>query len=217
MAKVKSPSISRRRPPRQKRAIVKHARHVGEIMIAWNTVHSYLFLLFWALTGKDRYEAAHGVWHCIHSDKTQREMLIAMAEGTLASNSRMLERIKWLVDRTSDLSPYRNDPAHTSILFTIEQTGKSEIVPDPGGRKAAVARQEAEPTARYWERVRGDLTALFYYASALYGDLMFDDDPKFRIPLPRRPRLLAVPTKTKKARPKSRPQGASKRKPPPRP
>ena len=215
MVKLKAPQIGRRRPIHQKSVIVKHARHVGEIMVAWNTLHSQLFLLFWALMGKDRYNAAYGVWHCIYSDKTQREMLMAMAEGTLASKPAMLARIKWLIDRINDLSPYRNDPAHISILIGTQLGGGFSLVPDPGGRAAAVARQTTEPTAQNWQRVRGDLTALFYYASCLLHELLWADNPEFRLPLPRRPRLLAVPTKSKRARPKSRPQGASKRKPPP--
>src|SRR5580658_522893 len=73
----------RRTPSKvQTPAIQLHARHTGEIVIAWNRLQSSLFMLFAALFGDvHKQHFAHKIWHSIQSDKTQREMLYNAAEA----------------------------------------------------------------------------------------------------------------------------------------
>jgi len=176
-------------------AIRLHARHTGEIVIAWNALQSSLFMLFAGLFGDiHKQHFAHKIWHTIQSDKTQRELLLNAAEAIFGVRCpALLADIKWGLDRASQLSPYRNDAAHTAI-WTVEQpTGKRAVFPDPRtSRSPSIQRLANTPTAAIWRKVRGDLYALSAYfdlidAHARYGPLQ---------PLRSRPAMQSIPTKT---------------------
>ena len=217
MVKIKPPIVSRKIPERRRPVIQTHAQHIGEIMIAWNEVQSNLFMLFWALNRAANYETMHGIWHCIQSDKTQRDMVTAAAKGVLKEKGqrRMLVKIEWLIARIADLSPYRNDSAHTPIFFQIDHDGKTLLIYDfISARKPALERLELNPISKIWARVRGDIYALSRYTSSISDELLYGEDPS-QPPFPRRPRLLTFPAKKKKGPPKSRLRGAARRTPRP--
>jgi hypothetical protein len=202
VTKLKPLILSRRRPEKQQAVIVRHARHVGEILIAWNDLQSKLFMIFWVIVSPERHQVAYGIWHCIQSDKTQRDMVLAAARGALAAKSRMLQHIEWLVDRAAALSVYRNDPAHTAIGFTTDENNKLVPVPDlVAGRDAALKRLADAPTSTYWERVRGDLWSLSYFAGSIWAHLLPPPTPPVPHPFPRRPRLMSIPAKKRGGRP----------------
>ena len=173
-------------------------------------------MLFAALFGDiHKQHFAHKIWHTIQSDKTQREMLYNAAEALLGVRCPpLLADIKWALDRASDLSPYRNDAAHTAIWTVKQPTGKRTVFPDPNAtRWTTMQRLVATPTATVWRKVRGDLYALSDYVELInshvrYGPLR---------PLQSRPQLQAVQAKPPRSPLGSRPPDQPKRKPPHQP
>jgi hypothetical protein len=99
-----------RRVPGNTPLTERHARQVGHLVIAWNRLQSSLFHLFSQLVAPTNHELAHGIWHCIQSDKTQREMLVAAAKAALGKDPKMREHVEWIAKKAGELSPYRTTP-----------------------------------------------------------------------------------------------------------
>jgi hypothetical protein len=199
----------------QRPAIRLHARHTGEIVIAWNGLQGSLFMLFAALFGDiHKQHFAHKIWHTIQSDKTQREMLYNAAEAFLGARCpELLADIKWGLDRAGDLSPYRNDAAHTAIWTVAQPSGRRTVMPDPyATRFASMQRLVETPTAAIWQKVRGDLYALTEYVALIEAHVRYGP----LVALKSRPRLQAVQEKQTKSRRGSHPPNAAKRKRRPR-
>lgn len=192
-------TVSRRIPKKIQRAVSKHARQIGEIAFSWNLLQDAFFELFWIVTTEhkpEKHPMVHAIWHSIQSDKTQREMLrdAAMAHDSLSV--RYVGNIKWAIKKAAKLSEFRNDAVHTAVRFTIS-AGRTIPIPQHGsGRTQAVERLLANPTAKVWQRVRGDLSALANFCHALSTSYVAHGP---RGPLPCRPRLLALPADKKKS------------------
>jgi len=192
-----------RRTPGDAKLTRQHAKQVGELVVAWNRLQSTLFQLFWTLLARDNHALAHGIWHCIQSDKTQREMLLATIKGTRAKGEKMRGHLEWIVKKTGELSPYRNDAAHTGIFFAYLPDGQG-VVPDLiASRRNALDRLLKTPVDSYWRIVRGDLVALNAFATAIWSRITFPDEMTHG-PLPSRPRLRAAPEKNAKGGPATR-------------
>jgi hypothetical protein len=190
--------VRRTRPEVQRRLLAIHARHTGEIMMAWNDLQSALFSFFVVLIGKDKQHMAHGIWHVIQSDKTQREMLLAAAKVEMARWPYLLAELKWILDRTNELSPHRNDAAHTAIwgiVVSIDKGMKRELTPDlVASRWQSIQRLTETPTAKIWRAVRGDLYALSGYTAVIQIRLSRPLEPPHTFPA--RPQLQAVRPKS---------------------
>lgn len=205
----------RSRSPISRRLEAKHGRHVGEVVIAWNDLQGSLFMIFWALLGKS-HAVAHGIWHTIQSDKTQREMLAGVAKADLEDRPKALESVMWLLKAAAALSSYRNDSAHTPIMPVVTATGTIGVAPNMfSGRGPAIERLVATPLDQVWRRVRGDLYALARYGQLIAHVLMSSGGAS--PPWPRRPRLLAVRVSNRKGGPAHRRPPRAKRKPPLKP
>ena len=189
----------------------RHASQTGQIIWGWNFLQSGFLHIFHQLVAPSNHDLALALWHMIQSDKTQREMVLAAATAVLPENSRLLADIDWLVKRSQDLSPYRNDSAHTGISLGgefHEGRVRMKIHPDQrSGRPPAVARLIDKPVESYWRVVKGDLWVLGRYASSLAGKVHGNSDYG---PSLQRPRLLTVPPKKKHGRQKSHPPRGAK-------
>jgi len=214
-ARQKRYRIPRRVPGSLSKAVKAHNQQVGNILWAWNLAHDQLFQMFEYFVDDQR--LASNLWHVLNSDKTQREMLTAAALAELDEQSALFQEIKWVLDRISDISTYRNDPAHTPIYVgRIYQTGSVLIPSRISGRPQAVQRLNLKPTRSFWRAARGDLYALAAYAKEICLRLRNQDQPPHWLgPLPRRPELLTLPQKAKRAPQKPRLQGGKARQRPP--
>lgn len=74
----------RRLPSHFTQKVSRHARHIGEIAWAWNSLQANLFQLFHAIVSPKNHALAYGLWHLIQSDKTQREMVLEAARAGVA-------------------------------------------------------------------------------------------------------------------------------------
>jgi hypothetical protein len=166
-------------------------------------------MLFAALFGDvHKQHFAHKIWHTIQSDKTQRELLYNAAAALYAVECpELLADIKWALDRANELSPYRNDAAHTAIWTAKLPTGKRTVIPDPlATRSATMQRLVATPTASIWRKVRGDLYALGEFVNLTEAHVRFGP---LRA-LQSRPVLQSLPTKTGSQSPTRRPKARAR-------
>ncbi len=206
--------ISRRIPRHITVAVRQHNRQVGDILWAWNLVQDQLFGLF-SYFFADKRHLSSAIWHTIQSDKVQREMLSAIARADLPANSKTFANIKWLLDRIGDLSPLRNDPAHTPIYVARLSVGSALIPSAISGRPAAVDRLTARPTKQIWRAARADLFVLAVYAREISIRLENPTRQALLGPLPRRPALLSLVAKHHTGPRKSRPQSSKANRRPP--
>src|SRR3989442_11201104 len=95
----------------------RHAHQAGEVVTAWNELQAALYWLFKDLL-KDSREVALAIWHSTQNDRTQRQMLLSVAELVLAGSTKALGQVRWAKERADDLATHRNDPAHTPFGFT---------------------------------------------------------------------------------------------------
>jgi hypothetical protein len=203
----KKVTVSRKLAPNVKAQVTRHSRHVGEIVGAWNLLHDHLYnilvALLWDL-GPSRFRTASAIWNSFQSDKGQRDMLLAVAvsilETTDSNGKKMIRQsneIKWLVQRTHDLSARRNDAAHIAINFVFVGPNFAHARPANSTKESRFKRFEEAPTSTVWRRVRGDLIALASFAFRLVPHIYRYDKKEFldiqqRTPWPRRPRLLSI-------------------------
>jgi len=208
---------TRRYDRRLRRILGVHARQVGEILWAWNLLQDALFGLFDAILNKDaaavyNMSVSSAVWHSFQSDKAQREMLLNLARAVFSPKSTFYKRIKWVIDRTGEMSKHRNDVAHTPVKFAIFQDGLIVQTLDTlSGRSQAIERLEAVPISTLWRRLRGDLIALAGYAAMLRIHVL---NPTRQMPSLHTPRLLAAPKRRRSAKKKYRRRGRKAPSPP---
>jgi hypothetical protein len=125
-----------------------------------------------------------------------------VAEIVFPRSSREFRNLKWIKEKLDILSEHRNDAAHVAISFySPPGFDKVEVLPDFSTRPQSVSRLTEKPIKDIWRTVRGDLHAVAEYASSTYIAIHW---PEMNYTLPRRPRLLAVPTKRRRVRKKSR-------------
>jgi|SRR5712691_2980420 len=195
--------LSRRIPKEIQAAARKHARHIGEIVLAWTALQDSLFCLFWIVSTDHRYEdypKSYAIWHMFQSDKSQRNMILEVARANTKLPKKLLAHIKWAVARTEDLSSFRNDAVHTPIKIRPYSSSPTVLVPMPNpvsARKTAVERLMKKPTAKVWHSVRGDLVILAKFCDAIYSRIVVAG---FSGPWPNRPHLQNVPRSSRKRR-----------------
>jgi hypothetical protein len=92
---------------------------VGQIALAWNDLHEKLAHLFWTLMGGGSMDRPIGVWNSQGFDRARRDLLraalMAASPRELASHPKLVDDIKWLLDRTGKLENNRNDAVHSPL------------------------------------------------------------------------------------------------------
>jgi hypothetical protein len=119
--------------------LASHAEALGHVSLAWTTLHEVMGMLFAYLLMPAPQEHAYAVWHSIKNDRTQREMLKALAESALPEDDEIRKAIKWAVDKLLSLENSRNDALHSPyVLFHHPERGPTMISNDlTGNRRAA--------------------------------------------------------------------------------
>lgn len=192
--------------PKQRAAMKRHARQVGEIVYAWNSAHGAIFWVFWTLLGKG-HAVAHGLWHSLQSDIAQRQLLEQLASNTESHTISIRKAASWLVWAMDELSPYRNAAAHVQMYYH-----HPDLLPsDSTSRPKYVERLSKSPVEKYWRKLRGDLRAIEVYAVDLHVAIMM----KNARPYTHRPQLRLVLAKNAKSRRQNRQRSQAAQKSPP--
>lgn len=210
---VKKPpyTASRKLPPHARSAVAKHARQVGEINLAWNSLQASFFLLFRRIVSPDNGDLALGIWHTVQSDKAQRTMLANAIQHGLRKQKSIQSAGLWAIAAADKISDTRNFLTHAEVY--VDYDGLNF---DPtAARRSSFDRLWQIPTSQVWRKVRGDLYALEDYVGHLAWDASTNGPA--RRPSMKRPRLLSVQVTKKRTRPKPRLRSKAKRPRPPEP
>lgn len=185
--------LSRRRPKKQRPEMAHYIAETGAVIWEWNSLHSGILILFYALLKPLSFGIAQTIWHSSPSDTSQRQIVLATAEIALSHNKVMLDRIRWIIRTTDKLAEYRNIAAHMAMVVD-DESAPGGVSPDRvsaksmKGLKAMLIYLERK---KFWTVLAGDLFILGSYAGILGYQL---SHPAERVPLPRKPRLQSLPT-----------------------
>lgn len=159
-------------------------------------MHSALFELFSSFIGDgdNVYPVAYAIWHMFQSDKSQREMVLAVAAAIYPPRSLLLKQIRWLLRMADKIAPYRNAAVHVPTYFVEYLPGRANalMLDEVSAREQARIRLElAGAGKRFWTAMAGDLFVLGQFAFALV-DARSVKDGSAHIPSLRRPQLLSL-------------------------
>ena len=118
--------------------LASHAEALGHVSLAWTRLHEILAMLFGLLLRPVPEERANAIWHSIKSDRSQRDMLSALADAALPADSEARKAIKWARDNLSSLENARNDALHAPyVLIHDEERGPTMVANEVTGNKRA--------------------------------------------------------------------------------
>lgn len=140
------------------------------------------------------FNLAHGIWHCIRSDATQNQMLLAATQATLDGNKRLLNKIAWSVEVAAKLASMRNDLIHTGLtLLPDDSKDALRTLPDFVAGKRESVQRLTNTDDKTWTKVAGDLRALEGYVRMIGMEVMGAGAPSPLGSWPRKPRLQSIP------------------------
>lgn len=184
-------ALNRDMPRPFKPAIKKHAKEIGEIAWAWNGLQAQFLSIFSMLVDKTTLTPGINIWHVVLSDKTQRDMLIAVAKARLPDDNPILQEILWTCSKAGELSGYRNAFVHAPIVYMAKGKGYTAVV-NPFATQPTQARKFADRTfSATYKHLLSDLIALESYAGAIY----FCARSPAHLDLPERPLLFILQDK----------------------
>lgn len=94
------------------------ANSIGRVALAWNSLHTELFDLFWAVFGISNGMIPGVIWHALKVDRAQREILKDFVKSNaigIKISKELRGEINWLIDQTDKLEDTRNDLIHTTF------------------------------------------------------------------------------------------------------
>jgi hypothetical protein len=118
--------------------LTSHAEALGHVSLAWTRLHEIMANLFGLLLAPVAKERAYAIWHSIKNDRSQRDMLLALAEASFPADSEIRKAIKWARDNLLSLENARNDALHAPyLLIHDEERGPTMIANELTGNKRA--------------------------------------------------------------------------------
>lgn len=121
---------------------VPYAAAIGQIALAWNSLHEAMGGLLWALLGGWHLKTGYGdksmppltavgrLWNAVGSDREKRKMLrqIAICDQltTRQDHPSFDEDIKWLLAQTDAQEEERNNAVHAPLIFLRKDHQTSE-------------------------------------------------------------------------------------------
>jgi hypothetical protein len=100
-----------------------YAIQLGWLAYAWNSLHDNLGGLFWTLTGMQNGKIPLAIWNAVQNDRSQREMVKALAEVALSDKPKQKGEILWVLERATAFEERRNNAMHTPFTFMIDAEG----------------------------------------------------------------------------------------------
>jgi hypothetical protein len=130
-----------RRLPRSevRRHLKPYAEEIGQVTLAWNSLHENLCILFWYAIGPGPVPQA--IWNRLSNDRTQRDILKTAVEAGAFRRNRhgFADDVLWVLRQTDTLAEHRNVAIHVPLTtLTDVATGKTRVEPsDFFGNKRA--------------------------------------------------------------------------------
>ena len=183
----------------------KHATALGNIAIAWNSLHELLGVTFTMLMDPASYVHSWAVWHSMRSDTQQRTTLGAVLDSALKGPPNpVLPEYEWLLGRIKPGE--RNASLHSPYGVIVENRALKFIAIDTSGHPLARKLQEKKDLLAEFIAYEARILAAVEFVRHL-NKLLANNKIA---PLPTRPDLLLneqettrgpkPPRNTKKAR-----------------
>lgn len=130
------------------------------------------------------------IWHTLASDKTQREVLVALAKSRLEKNDINLDAITWVCSSATSLSGYRNAFVHAPVHFKENSDKEMQaFVPEVSAPEKYFNKLGGDDITSIYEKLLGDIISLAAYANAIF----FVMNAPHVWTLPEKPSLLTLP------------------------
>jgi len=162
-------------------AIVRHNKHVGDVLHAYNTAHASVYSLFWHAAFRDSHDNCSSLWHSHATDRGQREFAANYIRNNRTISVTLKKNILWALGALDELATFRNDAAHTEMFAYYDD----KLVPGIGTKNGTAERLHNLPFDKHWRALKGDLSALANYLHTL----SFDVFTKNTWPSSEKPRL----------------------------
>lgn len=199
-------------PARMRRAYRPLATEIGLVACYWNNLHARLSLIYANLLAPGKIVTAEQIgplasWNTLESDRSQREMLRAVAAAALKADKRAKDSIDWIINKANELSDKRNDLVHSPYILTL-RGGELSVTPNVffehrRAKKLGPNPQQQAKDCAY------SISVLISYASDVDACMKFPE-----LPWPQRPQLQP-PTPSQTHRARNRRTGAKSPPPPP--
>lgn len=183
MPKPKIPPVRRRLP--LSKAQKAHAQNIGQIVIRWNELHQAFLNIFIHML--QNLYSARKMWEEMPSDKSQRGLLKSYLEGL--KEDHVITELIWIINKTDQLSPYRNSYVHVNVL---RHTNEQKVSPDPLAKQKNADRLKDAQTKKLFYPLKGDITALQQYTMRIWWAIAHPNEPALQV-LPKRPVLQVFP------------------------
>jgi hypothetical protein len=162
----------------------KHAAEIGHLVFAWARLQQSLGRLFTALVGGSNPGIPLAIWVALASDRSQRDILEAVAKIALADCPEAKADVLWLLKAAGDRTTGRNDTVRNAFLFSTPDYRDILPVPDfvnnPGRLERFTSRELPDKQCE-------DLMALSRFAAALADQFLPGD--RAHTQWPERPQL----------------------------
>lgn len=133
---------------------------IGEVTVAYNSVQ-YMWLVLFGYYLLGDVSLARAMFGALRNDASQRDIILAAANVTLADNQKLLRHTQDLMKLTNKLAAERNAAVHT---IWDQKVTSGEFVPVSTLKKHG--RLEDTPVTQF-ARVRDDLKSLYYEIMAV--------------------------------------------------
>ncbi len=178
-----------------------HAFHIGMMLYSWNRAHAKLFALFKHLLNKENEELTTGLWYTIKDDSSQRRMLAAVVASLSGDLKYYRQPLLWAIKAMDAIATYRNDAAHAEMQLFLDLDGSGQFFsPSDFNKSELIRRLEEKPVSETWQKVCGDLNAIYNYLNHIDFSLRLSAHR----PLTRRPSLQSVRIDTAQSQAKRR-------------
>lgn len=181
----------------QRELLRPFATEIGFAVIEWNDLHEEMAILFSLLVSANGSTAKAPVaaWNAVLNDRTQREMLLAVAKTPFWTGdprfSRVAVDVPWLVDRANIIANKRNDLVHAP-LWAMQSDDTPKVTVEgrafQGNRRATSLNKNANIIDVFrWVSLSSRTLATF--TKTLSGSLTFPE----QLSWPERPALPVAP------------------------
>jgi hypothetical protein len=121
----------------------QHTKSIGQLLLAWNDLHERLCALFVEAMGAHHIAQSHAIWIGTFRDGEKRRLLQRSIENLsktqMKGRPKVAEEIDWILKVAQELEGFRDDSAHTPLLYTstANQLTPAELIlakgrlPDP--------------------------------------------------------------------------------------
>lgn len=184
-------------PPTHK-SFEPYVKAIGQAAIAWSGLHEVLRDIFWIMLGTDK-PTSSAIWYSIRSDRSQRQMLKALAKSyreTGDLRKELADKIDALLKECDAVALTRDDVVHAPILSSL--TG---VVPNAYSGSPMASRLLNKVLLDEYRWCRDACLVISDYAHRISINMMTENDPEYPLP-----GTLKLPNRgQKKSRP-SRPR-----------